>query len=145
MSLTQQQKDQRFAEAILSNKFQDLRKKKCIDLGKRIANKRISNEDIINQVAELASRYIAWMDPINNPENGNLVKAIANGDAQFVIEYFKKRRDIDKQLWADQTYVHLSQISDIFLTMMSDDELNEYTARKIIFDKFLKMTNLNYE
>ena len=127
------------ASVFVSGNFEDDRKKKCIDLGKRIANKRISNEDIINQVAELASRYIAWMDPINNPENGNLVKAIANGDAQFVIEYFKKRRDIDKQLWADQTYVHLSQISDIFLTMMSDDELNEYAARKIIFDKLLEL------
>ena len=74
------------ASVHVSGEFEDYRKKKCIDLGKRIANKRISNEDIINQVAELASRYIVWMDPINNPENGNLVKAIANGNAQFVIE-----------------------------------------------------------
>jgi hypothetical protein len=121
------------AAAIVSGKFEDDRKKKCIDLGKQIANKQISNEDIINQVAELASRYIVWMDPINNPENGNLVKAIANGDSQFVIEYLKKHRD------SRNRDIHLSQISDIFLTMMSDDELNEYAARNIIFVKLLEL------
>ena len=121
------------ASVHVSGEFEDDRKKKCIDLGKRIANKRISNEDIINQVATLASRYIVWMDPINNPENGNLVKAIANGDAQFVIEYLKKHRD------SRNMDIHLSQISDIFLTMMSDVELNEYAARKIIFDKLLEL------
>jgi hypothetical protein len=73
------------------------------------------------------------MDPINNPENGNLVKAIANGDAQFVIEYLKKHRD------SRDRDIHLSQISDIFLTMMSDNELNEYAARNIIFVKLLEL------
>jgi hypothetical protein len=148
MSLTQQQKDQRFAEALLSIKFQDLRKNKCVVLGKRIANKQISNEDIIIQVAELASRYIVWMGPIYDPENGKLVNAIANGDAQFVIEYFKKYKSnpfpyfnmFPKEGAAPAPlYMRLSQVSDIFLTMMSDDELNEYTARKIIFDKFLEL------
>jgi hypothetical protein len=146
MSLTQQQQDQRFAEALLSIKFQDLRKNKCVVLGKRIANKQISNEDIIIQVAELASRYIVRMGPISDPENGKLVNAIANGDAQFVIEYFKKYESnpfpyfdmFPKEGAAPAPlYMRLSQVSDIFLTMMSDDELN--TARKIIFDKFLEL------
>jgi len=148
MSLTQQQKDQRFAEALLSIKFQDLRKNKCVVLGKRIANKQISNEDIIIQVDELASRYIVRMGPISDPENGKLVNAIANGDAQFVIEYFKKYEsnpfpyfDMFPKKGAAPAPLdmRLSQVSDIFLTMMSDDELNEYTARKIIFDKFLEL------
>ena len=148
MSLTQQQKDQRYAEAILSNQFQDLRKNKCVDLGKRIANKQIRNEDIIIQVAELASQYIVWMRPISDPENGKLVEAIANGDAQFVIEYFKKYNSnpfpyfdaFPKEGAAPAPlYMRLSQVSDIFLTMMSDDELNEYTARRIIFDKLLEL------
>lgn len=118
------------ASVNVSWNFEDDRKKKCIDLGKLIANNQSSNEDIINQVAELASHYIVWMDPINNPENGNFVKAIANGDAKNVIEYLKKHRDSD---------IHRSQISDIFLTMMSDDELNEYAARNIIFVKLLEL------
>lgn len=148
MSLTQEQKDQRFAEALLSIRFEDLRKNKCVVLGKRIANKQISNEDIIIQVAELASRYIVWMGPISDPENGKLVNAIANGDAQFVIEYFKKYNSnpftyfnmFPKEGAAPAPlYMRLSQVSDIFLTMMSDDELNEHTARKIIFDKFLEL------
>jgi hypothetical protein len=148
MSLTQQQKDQRYAEAILSNQFQDLRKNKCVDLGKRIANKQIRNEDIIIQVAELASQYIVWMRPISDPENGKLVEAIANGDAQFVIEYFKKYNSnpfpyfdaFPKEGAAPAPlYMRLSQVSDIFLTMMSDDELNEYAARNIIFVKLLEL------
>ena len=134
--------------AIVSGKFEDDRKKKCIDLGKQIANKQISNEDIINQVATLASSYIVWIRPIPDPENGDLVKAIANGDAQFVIEYFKKYNSNPFPYFNVRPkegaalaplYVRLSQISDIFLTMMSDVELNEYAARKIIFDKLLEL------
>jgi hypothetical protein len=148
MSLTQEQKDQRFAEAILSNKFQDLRKNKCVYLGEQIANKQFDDEKIINEVAALASRYIVWMGPIGDPENGELVKAIANGNAQFVIDYLQKYNSnpfpyfnvFPKEGAAPAPLdMRLSQVSDIFLTMMSDDKLNQYAARKIIFDKLLEL------
>lgn len=88
-----------------------------------------------------------WMDPIHDLENGELVKAIANGNAQFVIDYLKKYNSnpfsyfkaFPKEGAAPAPLdMRLSQVSDIFLTMMSDDKL-KYAARKIIFDKLLEL------
>lgn len=145
---TSAQKDEIFARGLRSNKFEDLRKNKCVDLGKRIANQQVSDEDIINEVAVLASRYVMWIDPIHDPENGELVKAIANGNAQFVIDYLNKYNSNpfeyfnafpQKGAAPAPLYIRLSQVSDIFLTMMSNDDLSFYNVRIIIFDTFLRL------
>lgn len=145
---TSGQKEEIFAKALWSGQVEDLRKNKCVDLGKRIANQQVSDEDIINEVAGLASRYIVGMGLIHDPENGELVKAIANGNAQFVIDYLNKYNSNPFQYFnafpqkgaaPAPLYIRLSQVSDIFLTMMSDDDLSVYSVRAIIFDTFLRL------
>jgi hypothetical protein len=114
-------------------KFEDKQKKECFDLGKLILNNQVTNEKIIDQVAKLASFNILFLRLKFNPEIGELVKAIASGNAQFVMDFVKKIQNN----WI--RFTCLSQISNIFLIMVSSDELNNPDNRKIIFEKFLEL------